>query len=329
MNGVITSGCMFLADLIVSVCSLVILLDALLYNGAMYSDFEVNNAYLIGFCSAILFILSCFADDAVDAGLKPPQTAKTDKNGQLNQPNGFIPSDSKPVNVSPRVYSSFLSQITFFWFIEFFKILEKKKTLEHSDLWELDESLKMENVARRFDRGFAEEMQCIKLNQNSTKRRHFTVWNMIRLAWRFCGKEVLVNNLLLLVSKSLMFLRPIQMGFLIKFISDPDEKRWHGILLVGGFVGCSIFKNIFDSFYHELTNRINDNLEMGLKNLLYLKATSISNKARNKSTTGKIINLISSDAWHFSSLPDFLETLWSTPLHIGETLLMLFKFWFN
>lgn len=317
-KGVITSGCMFMANFILFVCSMVILLDALLFNGPMYSDFQVYNAYLVACCSAGLLFLSCFADDAVDAGLRPaPKTEKDDT--LLN--NADESASERVVNVSPRLYSSFLSRITYFWFGEFFEILSKKKTLDHSDLWELDEELKIENVSRRFNKQFDAEMQHVtQSNQKSINKIRYNSWNTIRVAWRFCGKAVLCSNLLKLVGDLITFLRPILLSFMIKFISNPEEKKWHGILLVVGFVSCSILERIFMSFFYELTSRIMDNMQAGMKNLLYSKATNMSNKARNKSTTGQIINLINDDVHTFSYLPNAFEKAWSNPLQIGELL---------
>ena len=318
-SGIITSGFSFVANVIVTLSSLIILFDAQLYNGPMYSGIEVFNACLIALCSTSLFILSCFADDAVDAGLRPPFT-KT-KQTLLENSNEFESfKEEKVMNVSPRVYSSFLSRITLFWYTEFFQILSKKKTLEPNDLWQLDEESQMKNISYNFNWEFNKEMEHVsRLSRTSSKPVKFNSWNTIRFAWRFCGKSILFTNLLKLVSDLITFLRPVLMSYMIQFISDPEEKKWHGILLVIGFVSCLIFKRIFNQFFHEQQNRITTNLLAGMKNLLYCKATSISNKARNKLTIGKIINLIDEDAGTLSNLPHIFETLWSRPFQIGES----------
>ena len=322
-SGIITSGFSFVANVIVTLSSLIILFDAQLYNGPMYSGIEVFNACLIALCSTSLFILSCFADDAVDAGLRPPFT-KT-KQTLLENSNEFESfKEEKVVNVSPRVYSSFLSRITLFWYTEFFQILSKKKTLEPNDLWQLDEESQMKNISYNFNWEFNKEMEHVsRLSRTSSKPVKFNSWNTIRFAWRFCGKSILFTNLLKLVSDLITFLRPVLMSYMIQFISDPEEKKWHGILLVIGFVVHSIFQKIFNQFFYEQQNRITTNLWAGMKNLLYCKATSISNKARNKLTIGKIINLIGEDAGTLSNLPDIFETLWSSPFQISECFLTL------
>ena len=325
-SGVITSGCVFVASLVLSICSLVTLLDSRLYNSAMYSDFEVTNFYQIALCSVGLFVFNCFADDAIDAGLKPrPQATKPKDddsvllNHMKNSDKSEDSSESCERNVSPRVYSSFLSRITFFWFTEFFKTISKKKTIDHTDLWELEDDMKMETISEQFNREFVNEMKYVEQrNQTSKSPVKFNSWNTIRLACRFRGKAILLLQLMRLICDCMTFVRPILLSFMIRFISDPNEKRWHGILLVIGFVVCTIFEKIVDQTYYQKCDRVNDDLEAGFMNLLYSKAMSMSNKARNKSTTGKIINLITSDIYSISSSQYLLEMIWSSPFQIGK-----------
>lgn len=322
----ITSGFMFVANLMLFICSLVPLLDSRLYNAEMYSNFEVTNLYQVALCSAGLFVFSCFADDAIEAGLKPrPQSTKP-KNDDSVLLNHMKDSDedSKERNVSPRVYCSFLSRITFFWFIEFFKTISKKETIDQTDLWELEDHMKMDTISAEFNEHFAKEMQYVEQRkQTSTSIVKFSTWNLVRLVCRFRGKAILLLQFMKLVSDCLTFLRPILLSFMIRFVSDPNEKRWHGILLVVGFVASSIFEKIFDQIYFEVCERISDDLEAGLKNQLYSKAMNMSNKARNKSTTAKIINLITGDVYSFSRIPELLEMIWSGPLQIGESAKLL------
>ena len=310
---------MFLAKLVLSICSLVTLLDSQLYNGAMYSDFEVTNLYQIALCSAGLFVFSCFADDAIDAGLKPQVNKPKDDDSVLFNHMMDSNEDSKERNVSPRVYSSFLSRITLFWYTEFFKTISKKKTLDDADLWELEDDMKMETISEQFNREFANEMKYVEQrNKTSKSPVKFNSWNMIRLACRFRGKAILLLQLMKLVYDCMSFVRPILLSLMIRFVSDPNEKRWHGILLVLGFVVCTIFDQIFEQSYYGKRDRVNEDLEAGFMNLLYSKAMSMSNKARNKSTTGKIINLITSDIYSISSGQYLLEMIWSSPFQIGE-----------
>ena len=309
VNGVITSGLIFVANLIVSSTSLVLLLDALLYNGSMYSDFETNNVYRICLCSASLLVLSCFADDAFDAGLRPLPKIEDDDtllNNTDDSTSSFSSSDEEKANVSPRVYSSFLSQITFFWFMQFFKATSKKKSIHFSDIWDLEDDMKMENVSERFNKEFAKELEYIeRQNQTSTKKVKYTSWNSMKVACRAYGREILIANFLKLINDFITFLGPVMLSFMIQFISNPEEKKWHGILLIVGFVSTSILSNISSSFYTVRVFRIAVNLKSAMMNLIYCKAMRISNKARNKMSSGQIVNLMSIDADKFSDFAPF------------------------
>lgn len=297
-----------MANLILAVSSLVLLLDASLYNGSMYSDFEANNVYRIFLCSAGLLVLSCFADDAVDAGLRPAPKIEDDDT-LLNNTDDSHSSDSskeEAANVSPRVYSSFLSQITFYWFMEFFKTASKKKTIHFNDIWQLEDDMRMETVSERFNREFVKEMQNVdRRNRESSKTVKYSSWNSLKVAYRAYGSEILVANFLKLINDFVTFLSPVLLSFMIKFISDPNEKKWHGILLIIGFICTSLLNNITISFYSVKAFRIAVNLKSAMMNLIYVKAMRLSNKAKNKMSSGQIVNLMSVDADHFSDFAPF------------------------
>lgn len=306
VNGVITSGPIFVANLILSSSAMVLLLDALLYNGPMYTAFERDNVYRTFFCSASLFVLTCFADDAVDAGLRPPPQVEDDETLLNNTDESASSEEKKTANVAPRVYSSFLSRITFFWFMQFFRATSKKRSIHFSDIWDLEDDMKMETQSERYNREFTKEMQRIdRLNQTSTKKIKYTSWSTLKVAYRAYGNEILIANFLKLINDFITFLSPVLLSFMIKFISDPEEKKWHGILLVIAFVSTSVLNNISSSFYTVKVFRVAVNLKSAMMNLVYCKAMRISNKARNKMSSGQIINLMSVDADKFSDFAPF------------------------
>ena len=108
VRGVITSGIVFVVNFLLTV-SLTILLFDMLTNTETYADFERQNIYRNSLCVYTLLLISCFADDAVNAGLR--QASELSKETEPNIETG----QEEIVAISPREYSSFLSKITFFW----------------------------------------------------------------------------------------------------------------------------------------------------------------------------------------------------------------------
>lgn len=117
-RGVITSGIISIVNLILVVSSTVLLFDVLAYNGHTYTDYERQNIFVNAVCVYILLFLSCFADDAVDAGLRPDSEIK-----KIKEKSGEKIEKEETVPTSPKKYSSFLSKITFFWCVVNFKLL--------------------------------------------------------------------------------------------------------------------------------------------------------------------------------------------------------------
>lgn len=117
-RGVITSGIIFVVNLLLSITSTILLLDVLSCNGHMYVDFERQNIYRNSLCVYTLLLVSCFADDAVDAGLRPAsEHQKSSKESLVENIESELGKEEpeETVLTSPRKYCSFLSRITFFW----------------------------------------------------------------------------------------------------------------------------------------------------------------------------------------------------------------------
>lgn len=294
---------MFVATLLEVVCSLVLLLDTNLYNASMYKEFEANNIYRIFLCSLGLFTLSCFKDDPVDAGLKPGP--KDDENllhimeTNKEEYNKIIRS-----KVSPRVYSSFLSHITFYWFSDFFEISKDRKTIHYTDIWELEDDLKIEGVVEKFNQEYLEEVKNIEFqNRNSTLKIKYNSYNTIKIFWRAYGNRLLYSSFIKLLMDIITFASPFLLSFMINFVSDINSPKWHGIFIVIGFAISSFLKNIFYCSYSTKIFAISMNLKSSLTNLIYSKAFKLNPTAKKNISQGEINNLVLIDTSKFA---DFL-----------------------
>lgn len=58
-------------------------------------------------------------------------------------------------------------------------------------------------------------------------------------------------------------------------------------------------------------------MRTALISAVYEKSFKLSNKARQQSTTGEIVNLQSIDSQKLADLMPFLHMIWSAPLQIG------------
>lgn len=60
-------------------------------------------------------------------------------------------------------------------------------------------------------------------------------------------------------------------------------------------------------------------------NIICPQSLRLTNKARGQSTTGQLMNLISSDAQHFVMLMPFLHVIWSGPFQIVVAVVLLWN----
>lgn len=124
LNGVITSGIIFFSTFLLSACSSLVFLDSILFNQSMYSDFEASNCLRTFLCSLSLFLCSWFTDDPVDAGVKPSESDETLLKN-IEEREGEETKVRSPV--SPSHYSSFISKLTFTWFVDLVRKASKKE----------------------------------------------------------------------------------------------------------------------------------------------------------------------------------------------------------
>lgn len=112
---------------------------------------------------------------------------------------------------------------------------------------------------------------------------------------------------------------------MINFVSDPNEPKWHGILIVLGFIVTSFLDCCLSSFYNVQVFRTALNLRSSLVNLIYIKALKISPSAKKNRTQGELTNLISIDANKFSDFAPFFAYIWSAPLQIFIGFYLLYR----
>ncbi|KAK4475608.1 hypothetical protein MN116_000631 [Schistosoma mekongi] len=109
------------------------------------------------------------------------------------------------------------------------------------------------------------------------------------------GKTLLWSAFLKLIYDILVFVNPALLKLLLNFLQNVhSEPIWHGYLYaIAIFIDTSSLR--------------------------------LSNKARYKSTTGQIMNLMSSDAQQFVQLMPFINILWSGPFQITVAMVFLWR----
>ncbi|KAH8862468.1 Canalicular multispecific organic anion transporter 2 [Schistosoma japonicum] len=140
------------------------------------------------------------------------------------------------------------------------------------------------------------------------------------------GKTLIWSAFLKLIYDILVFVNPALLKLLLNFLQNTDsEPIWHGYLYaIAIFIDTSVQSLILQSYFHVVFN-LGMNIKTAITAAVYRKSLRLSNKARYKSTTGQIMNLMSSDAQQFVQLMPFINILWSGPLQITVAMVFLWR----
>ncbi|VDP98007.1 unnamed protein product, partial [Trichobilharzia regenti] len=113
---------------------------------------------------------------------------------------------------------------------------------------------------------------------------------------------------------------------LLKFLQNvQSEPIWHGYLYaIAIFIDTSVQSLILQCYFHVVFS-LGMNIKTVITASVYRKSLRLSNKARYKSTTGQVMNLMSSDAQQFVQLMPFINILWSGPFQITISMVLLWR----
>ena len=198
--------------------------------------------------------------------------------------------EENEIKISPERYASFISKLTFFW-LNSFMIKSCKKPLEFNDIYDLEEDIKINNYSTKFNDNFYKEIEKIKkMNQNSFKKAKLNSLSLIRVFLKTFGIQILVANLIRLVSSILQFLSPIFLSAMINYLDDINSPKWRGgLIIIGLTMTRTMCNSIFASHLLRMI-KIGMLVKSSLMNLVYIKTLKISPKTKRNHTTGEIVN---------------------------------------
>lgn len=191
-------------------------------------------------------------------------------------------------------------------FSDFFAFSKRKKTIDFTDIWDLEDDMKIELVCKKFDKELDREMDYVRnRNENLDKKDKFNSWNTLKVFLRTCGVELFVASSLKLLADLIAMSNPLLIEMMINFISDKNEYKFHGIFIILGFFSAAILQNFFTVAYNVRSFRAALNLRSCLTRRVFSKALKLSSQAKKTRTTGEILNLASVDSSKFSDFAPF------------------------
>ncbi|WCJ24252.1 multidrug resistance-associated protein 1 [Euphorbia peplus] len=235
-------------------------------------------------------------------GYTPIRTESVDEAEYQELPGGEY--------VCPELHASVFSRIVFAWMNPIMQ-LGYKRPLTEKDIWKLDTWDRTETLNSRFQKCWAEESQKSKpwllraLNNSLGGRFWFGgFWKIGNDASQFVG-PLLLNQLL----KSMQQGDPASIGYIYAFS-----------IFVGVVIGV-----LFEAQYFQNVMRVGYRLRSTLVAAVFRKSLRLTHESRRKFPSGKVTNLMTTDAEALQALCQSLHTLWSAPFRIVIAMVLLFQ----
>ncbi|CAL1540417.1 unnamed protein product, partial [Lymnaea stagnalis] len=311
-RGVRTSGLLFLFWFIYLICEIIRLRSVIKVATIILniSQGYVSPSIFIHYpCVLFALILSMFVDA---------------------KPEGSISSGDE--NPCPEKSSSFLSQLTFWWFTGMV-VQGYKRALVQTDLWSLNKEDTTEYVANAFYRKWNGTKEIFMYKEGSAilvpygvgfeesqKPKRSLFHALVRTyIWFF-----LLAAIYKLIYDILVFVSPQLLKLLIQFTSS-DEHMWRGFFYASMLLLIALLQSVLLHQYFHATFILGMRLRSTIIAVIYKKTLRLSNTAKRSSTVGEIVNLMSVDAQRFMDLTTYLHTIWSGPFQICVALYFLFQ----
>ncbi|XP_022146679.1 ABC transporter C family member 2-like [Momordica charantia] len=212
--------------------------------------------------------------------------------------------------VCPEQQANLFSKITFAW-MDYIMKLGYKRPLTEKDVWKLDMWDRTETLYNNFQKTWDEESHKSKpwllRAINSSLGGRFWLGGMWKVGNDLCQfvGPVILNKLL----ESMQRGDPSGMGYIYAFS-----------IFAGVLLGV-----LFEAQYFQNVMRVGFRLRSTLIAAVFRKSLRLTHEARKKFATGKITNLMTTDAETLQQITQSLHTLWSAPFRITISMVLLYQ----
>ena len=211
---------------------------------------------------------------------------------------------------SPEEEASLFSRYTFSWMNPVIKA-GFDRPLELNDIFELSVAERTSSVSSQFDAAW--------------DRRKPHLLNAIAEVW---GSSMLKSGLWKLLNDASQFTGPMFMAVIIGVVQN--TKYSYGETLATGMTyaallfACQVMGAIGEGQYFQLSMRSGMKLKSALISAIFSKSMRLTNAARQATGTGKLTNIMSSDVDSLQAFAEYCHVLWSAPLRIICSLVLLY-----
>ncbi|KAJ4703009.1 ABC transporter C family member 2-like [Melia azedarach] len=213
-------------------------------------------------------------------------------------------------HVCPERHVSIFSRICFGWMTPLMQ-LGYRKPITEKDVWKLDMWDVTETLIEKFQRSWIEESQ------------RSNPW-LLRALNNSLGGRFWLGGFFKIGSDLSQFVGPVLLNHLLQSMQQGDP-AWIGYIYAFSiFLGVS-FGVLCEGQYFQNVWRVGFRLRSTLVAAIFCKSLRLTHEARKNFPSGKITNMITTDANALQQICQQLHTLWSAPFRITIAMVLLYE----
>ncbi|XP_027190692.1 ABC transporter C family member 12-like [Cicer arietinum] len=212
--------------------------------------------------------------------------------------------------VCPEMRANFLSRLSFGWITPLMK-QGYRKPITEKDVWKLDKWDQTETLNEKFQWCWMSEFQ------SSNPR-------LLRALNNSLGKRFWWGGIYKIGNDLSQFVGPILLNHLLDSMQNGDPS-WIGYIFAFSiFVGVSLGV-LCEAQYFQNVMRVGFRLRSTLVAAIFRKSLRLTHESRKKFSSGKLMNMITTDANALQQICQQLHGLWSAPFRIIIAMVLLYQ----
>lgn len=212
--------------------------------------------------------------------------------------------------ICPERRVNIFSSIFFSWMTPLMQ-LGYKRPITEKDVWKLDTWDETETLYNKFQKYWLEESQKPK------------PWLLRALCFSLGGR-FLLGALFKIGNDASQFVGPIVLNFLLESMQKGDPS-WSGYIYAFSIFAGVVVGVLSEAQYFQNVMRVGFRLRSTLVAAVFRKTLRLTHEGRRKFASGKITNLMTTDAESLQQVCQQLNNLWSAPFRIVIAILLLYK----
>jgi ATP-binding cassette subfamily C (CFTR/MRP) protein 1 len=218
---------------------------------------------------------------------------------------------------------TWLSNLTFQWFVPILDLGNQKDQLQQEDLefFQFPENCTTDDISNTFEKHWKAQLHHATAAKSTDT--WFTTPSLLMALYNSFGLEFIKAGMLKFVHDLCLFVGPQVLNGLIHFLRDPNAPLSHGIFLTFLVTASQLVMTFCLRHYFFKCYLTGLQIRSAVVMAVYNKALVLKSSERQSRSLGEITNLVSIDAQRMQDLTTYLHAIWYSFLQIGLALYFL------